>query len=370
MKMAGRKTSQALRRILCCCIPVALLAGFGGPAAFGWRLGDAVRMKNEVTNDLVGMGLVVGLNGTGDGGDFLPSMRPLEEMMKRFDDRVQLDREMKNVNNVAIVLLSVEVPALGAHFGDHLDVKVSALAAKSLEKGNLFLVPMYAPRADVKMVLASAEGMLTLPDDKHPTQAVIKGGCVLIEDVLPEEIKDNTFTFVLLTKWASREMASAIAEQINEEVAPETEGKPIAVAEDGTSVKVTIPQAERANPTPFIARLQGLRLPDLPGPAKVVIDHLNKTIVCTGEVEVSTTLVSQGNLTVTIGQPENPAGSKVPFVALDPKKVGNARMKDLQDALNLLKVSADERIAIMEALHDANALKADVIDTNLGMNRK
>src|SRR6187402_1347541 len=67
------------------------------------RIRDAVRMKNEVPNELVGMGIVVGLNGTGDGGDFLPTMRPLKEMMKKFDDPVTLEKELKNANNVAIV---------------------------------------------------------------------------------------------------------------------------------------------------------------------------------------------------------------------------------------------------------------------------
>src|SRR4029079_13935222 len=96
------------------------------------------------------------------------------------------------------------------------DVKVSALAAKSLKGGRLFAVPMMAPRADVKMSLASASGALALDDDKNPTEATIHGGGVLIEDVLPEEIKDNTFVLVLHPKMASRELASAISDQINE----------------------------------------------------------------------------------------------------------------------------------------------------------
>src|SRR3954465_9801336 len=99
--------------------------------ALGLRIRDAVRMKNEVPNELVGMGIVVGLNGTGDGGGFLPTMRPLKEMMKKFDDPVVIESELKNANNVAIVSVSMSVPAHGAHAGEKLDVKVSALAAKS-----------------------------------------------------------------------------------------------------------------------------------------------------------------------------------------------------------------------------------------------
>jgi flagellar P-ring protein FlgI len=357
------------RRPLWLCASAVLLAAMARPA-LAWRLGDAVRMDNEVPNQLLGVGLVVGLNGTGDGGDFLPTMHPLEAMLKQLDDPVMLDKEMKNANNVAIVLLTIDVPAQGAHSGDTLDIKVSALAAKSLEKGNLVLVPMYAPQAGEgkKLVLASAHGLISLPDEKHPTQGVVKGGGVLIEDILPEEIKDGTFTFVLLPNWASHQMASAIADQINEYIGPNE--KPIATALGPTSVQIVIPAAQRRNPTPFISDLMNLRLPDIPGPAKVVIDHASKTIVCTGEVEVSKALVSQGSLTVTIGEPDNPPGTKVPFVALDTKKAGDARLKDLQDALNLLKVSADDRIAIIEALYRAKALKADLEEVNEGNHDK
>jgi flagellar basal body P-ring protein FlgI len=70
-------------------------------------------------------------------------------MMKRFDDPVTLDKELKNANNVAIVMLSCKLPPQGAHSGEQLDVKVSALAAKSLKGGRLFIVPLFAPRTDM-----------------------------------------------------------------------------------------------------------------------------------------------------------------------------------------------------------------------------
>lgn len=328
---------------------------------FGLRIRDAVRLKNEVPNELVGMGLVVGLKGTGDGGDFLPAMRPLREMMKRFDDQVALDTELKNANNVSIVTLSMPLPPQGVHSGEKLDVKVSALAAKSLKGGRLFIVPMFAPRADVKMVLASASGELLLDDQSHPTEATIPGGGVMIEDVLPEDIKDNTFALVIHSKMASRELATAIADQINEDVAPQTGGKAIAVPVDGTCVQVTIPQVERANPTPFIARIMTLPLPTLPDPAKVTIDISSKTIIFSDEVEVAPTMISQGNLTITVGQQNNPPGTRVPFVAIDPKGTGNAKLRDLQNAFNLLKVGPDDRIAIVKQLYKSNALKAELV---------
>src|ERR1035441_2889395 len=73
-----------------------------GPA-YAVRIRDVARLKNEVPNELEGMGLVLGLQGTGDGGDYLPAMRPLMEMMKRFDNPVLVEKELKNATNVTLM---------------------------------------------------------------------------------------------------------------------------------------------------------------------------------------------------------------------------------------------------------------------------
>src|SRR4051812_49355339 len=114
---------QLNRCLFTCAFLIAICTSAVRPA-FALRIRDVVRLKNEVPNELVGMGLVVGLKGTGDGGDFLPTMRPLKEMMKRFDDPVAIEKELKNANNVAIVTLSMAIPPQGAHSGERLDVKV------------------------------------------------------------------------------------------------------------------------------------------------------------------------------------------------------------------------------------------------------
>ena len=341
-------------------VSLLLLIGLARPA-LALRIRDAVRMKNEVPNELVGMGLVMGLPGTGDGDDFLPAMRPLREMMKRFDDPILIDKELKNAKNVAIVSLSMPIPSQGAHSGDRLDVKVTAIAAKSLKGGRLFIIPMYAPRADVKIVLGSANGDLTLDND-NPARATIREGGVLIEDILPEEIHNNTFTLVLRPQLASRELATAIADQINEDVSPQTSGRWVAFAVDATSVQVTIPESEQRNPTPFIARLMTLPLPSLPDRALVTINAKDKLITFSDEVEVAPTMICQGSLTITIGAPNNAPGTRAPFVVIDPHSTGNAKLRDLQNAFNALKVSPDDRIAIVRGLAKANALKAILID--------
>jgi len=333
-------------------------------AANAERIRDVARLKNEVPNELIGMGLVTGLQGTGDSGEFLPAMRPLKEIMKRLDDPVLLDKELKTANNVAIVMLSVSVPAQGAHAGQQLDVKVTAIAAKSLKGGRLGIVPLIAPRTDQKVVLGWASGEIFLDDESHKTAGTIRGGGKLIQDILPEEIHGNAFCLVLNPNAASAEKASAIADQINEQVSPQTGGKTVAIAVDATSVMVTIPPAEQGNPTPFIASVLSLPLPNLPEPALVRINTKSNTIIFTDEVELAPTMISHKNLTITVaaaGTPANPPGSKVPFIALDAHHNGNAKLRDLETAFNLLKVSAEDRVEIVKDLYDANVLKARLI---------
>src|SRR6187399_91574 len=136
--------------------------------------------------------------------------------MKKFDDPIVVENELKNANNVAIVTVAMPLPVQGAHAGEKLDIKISALAAKSLKGGRLFMIPMLAPRADVKVILGWASGQLVLDDEKQPTSATIREGGVLIEDILPEEIHDDSFTLVIHPGMAARELATAIADQINE----------------------------------------------------------------------------------------------------------------------------------------------------------
>jgi flagellar basal body P-ring protein FlgI len=276
------------------------------------------------------------------------------EMMKHFGDAVPSENEMKNANNVAIVHLSMKIPTQGARSGDQFDVEVSALAAKSLKGGRLVLIPMFAPRIDMKIVAASASGDLQVDDPTTPTKAVIHLGGTMIRDVLPREVTGGRFTLVLHTNTANMETATAVADRINEEVAGQTGGLAVAKAIDETSIDVVIPKVEQGNTAGFIARIRTLQLPNISEPAKVIIDRENKTIMFTDDVEIATTMVCQRGMTVTIG---TPAGAP----SAPGTTPGMATMKDLEDAFNMLKVSPDDRIEIVEGLHKLNALKAELV---------
>jgi flagellar P-ring protein FlgI len=276
------------------------------------------------------------------------------EMMKHFDDPVQLARDVKNANNVAIVSVTMRIPAEGAREGERLDVEVTSIGgAKSLKGGRLFILPMIAPQTNVKMILGWASGNVVLDDESVPTRGVIRGGGVLTTSILPKQITTD-FTLVLHPNTANMETAAAIADRINEEVSPQTDGERVAVAVDATSVHVDIPKVEQGNTTAFVARILSLGQVNVTDPAKVYINTKSKTIVFTDEVELSPTMITQGNMTVTVASP--PAPGQV----VDPTRPVTATLKDLETAFNLLKVSPDDRITIVKMLHDTNALKADL----------
>ncbi|MGN6369962.1 MAG: flagellar basal body P-ring protein FlgI [Phycisphaerae bacterium] len=343
-----------IKNVLVCGVACVVgVAGFVSTAS-AVRIRDVARLGTDAPNELEGMGLVFGLKGTGDGGDYLPAMQPLLEVMKHFDDPGMSVRDVKNANNVAIVSVTMRVPAQGARSGERLDVQVMSIGgAKSLKGGRLFILPMIAPQTNAKLIYGWASGDVVLDDDSVPTRGVIRGGGVLIKDVLPKSITRD-FTLVLRPNTANMETAAAIADRINEEVSPQTDGERVAIAQDATSVHVEIPKVEQGNTTAFVARILSLGQLNITDPAKVYINTKSKTIVFTDEVELSPTMISQGNMTVTVASPP-PAGSVV-----DPTRPMTATLKDLETAFNLLKVSPDDRIQIVKMLHDANALKADL----------
>ena len=338
---------------MACVVGVVGLVG-GVRSASAVRIRDVARLATDMPNEIVGMGLVFGLKGTGDGGDYIPAMLPLMEMMKHFDDGVQMVKDVKNANNVAIVSVTMKIPAEGAREGEALDVEVTSIGgAKSLQGGRLFLIPMISPRTDVKMILGSASGDIVLDDPSTPTRGIIRGGGVLTTSILPVAIHGD-FTLVLHPNTATMETAAAIADRINEEVSPQTDGERVAVAVDATSVHVEIPKVEQGNTTAFVARILGLGQLNITDPAKVYINTKTQTILFTNEVELSPTMVTQGNMTVTVASPPAPG------TMADPSHPATATLDDLEHAFNLLKVSPEDRIAIVKLLHDANALKAEL----------
>jgi flagellar P-ring protein precursor FlgI len=347
---------------------VVLLVGSAATQAV--QIQDLVRIKGAETNKLVGMGLVVGLRGTGDGGKFAPAMRPLAAMMQRLIDPNTIAAELKDVNNVALVSLTAKLPESGVREGDHVDVQVASLGpASSLAGGRLFMTPLMppVPGQDIQP-LAFAEGPIIIEDDATPTTGVIQQGAVMTRDILSRYVDDHgRMTLIIHQANATWPMANTLATLINDLMAPD--GPPLAFALDQKNIIVQMSRRDQLNPASFVSQILEIQLdPSLVRTgARVVINERTGTIVMTADVQLSPVIISHNGLTITTINPQIPATAENPefvesrFVGLDPGKRAGARLGDLLDAFNQLKVSADDRIAIIKELHRTGKLHAQLI---------
>lgn len=350
-----------MRKILI--ILIALLAFPGVSHAV--KIADLTRISGQRTNLLTGLGLVYGLKGTGDGGDFQPAIRQLASMLGKFSNASAV-RELANVSNVAIVSLTATVPSNGVRNGDHIDVYLTSIgAASSLKGGRLFVTPMIGPRPG-SGIYALSEGAILIEDPSTPTVAVVKQGCVMEADLPSHYIDDRgQFTLVIDDPSASWTMASTIAKIINDGLSDD--GQLIATAVDPKQVVVTIPPAERARPDGFISRVQLLPVTLLPSEARVQINDKTGTIIMTGDVEISPVVISHKGLTIStinpapIPTPRTPVVTEKDAIAIDTTASGGAKLQELLSALDAIKVPAEDRIEIIKELHKTGKLHAKLI---------
>jgi flagellar P-ring protein precursor FlgI len=340
------------------------------PCAMAVKIADITHISGQRTNVLTGMGLVYGLNGTGDGGDFLPAIKPLVAMLSKFDNATAV-KELGNAKNVALVSITATIPADGARAGEPVDCYVTSIgAAGSLKGGRLFIVPMLGPTAqldqETNAPFAMASGAVDLEDPSTPTTGVIKGGCVMESDWLNKNVdKSGRFMLIVEAPSASWTTASTIAKIINESEGEK--GETLAVAVDAKTVIVTIPVFDRARPDGFISRIQRMDLPMLSSEARVQVNTRKGSIVMTGDVEISPVVISIKGLTISTVTPP-PVGTSVrPIlgeknaVAMDTTGTGGAKLNDLLAVFDQLKVPAEDRISILEELHKTGKLHAKLV---------
>ncbi len=329
---------------------------------------DLVRLKGSESSKLVGMGLVVGLAGTGDGGKFLPAMRPLAAVIQQLIDPGVVSAELKNAKNVALVALTATLPGSGVREGDRVDVHVSAIGpASSLAGGRLFVIPMTGPLPG-SPVYMFAEGPVTIEDSDTPTVGVVEDGGQLTRDVMAQYIDSSgRITLVIDGANASWPTANNLANLVNGVIAPE--GPNIAKAVDPKNIMIEVPDYERTDPAAFISQiLQSYVDPSQIGTgARVVINERTGTIIVSGEVQISPVIISHKGLTITTITPSTPATAanplveEVSFVSIDPEQRADARLMDLLAAFNQLKVQAEDRIAILKEIHRSGKLHAQMI---------
>lgn len=364
-------TSQCFRRTaaVASVLVMACLAPASTSAGAGLKLGDMCRLKGQETNTLQGLGLVVGLRGTGD-ADAAPTARSLARMMQLMGAPMAIDRagqlnldDVADAKNVAMVFVTAKIPDVGAQPGDLLDVTVNAINAKSLEGGTLMLTPMLGPRADNPTVYAMAQGPLNLSLDGPATTATIQGGAKMEATVRAAFHSNGMITLVLEKDFASFDTAQRIEDEINN-LSALTLGDPgggsssrtRARAIDQVHIEVQIPELYRENPIKFISFLLNIPIQISSHSSRVVINEREGVVVIGKDVEIAPVLVTHRNMRIeAIGS----AGFvEVGDVA---DESSNAKLKHLADALNALDVPTEDLIAIIKTLKAKGDLFGEVV---------
>jgi flagellar P-ring protein precursor FlgI len=347
------------------------------PACAEVRLKDIVDVEGVRGNDLVGYGLVVGLNGTGDG---LKNSPYTEEALSSFLERlgVNVQGEDFRSRNVAAVVVTAVLPPF-ARAGSQIDVSVSAIGdAKNLLGGTLIMTPLRAPDGQVYAVAQgpvlasgiSAEGAASTVVFGAPTAGTIPRGARVEREVHHDFSKMNRIRLALHSPDFTTAMAVEAA--INA-VSPGA----ARVTDPGT-VEIDVARSG-ADPVRLIARLENLLVaPEQK--ARIVIDQKSGTVVIGSNVQISEFAVTQGNLAIAVR--ERPGVSQPnPFsrlgetivlpdtdVTIDTGEEGKigvvprgATLEDLIEGLNALGVGPRELIDILKAVKASGALHAEII---------
>ncbi len=367
-----------MKNVLQCLLILTLTLWQTASTAAPVRLKDLVEFDGVRTNDLVGYGLVVGLNGTGDG---LRNSPFTEEIMVNILERlgVNVTGEQFRPKNVAAVLVTASLPPF-ARAGSPIDVTVSAIGdASSLLGGTLIMTPLNAADGEIYAVAQgtiiaggiSAEGDAARVVQGVPTAGTIPSGATVEREVAFDFGGLSTLRLALRTPDFTT--AARIESAINQNF-----GRPVAMMIDAGTVRLDIDGMHMASPAHALGRIENiLVVPERR--ARVVVDQRSGTIVMGEDVRISRVAVSQGNLTLRIQ--ESPLVSQPnPFspgetvvvprtnAAIDQEPgTGLAMIPDgtslsqVIAGLNALGVAPHDMIDILKSIKASGALHAEFI---------
>jgi len=354
---------------------VILLGPLVQPAA-AIRLKDIATFKGVRPNQLIGNGLVVGLNGTGDGTNVDFNSQELANMLSQLG--INASRDKMKVKNIAAVAVTALLPPF-ARVGSKIDILVSSLGdAKSLQGGTLLLTPLKGVDGQV---YALAQGPVSVGGfvasgeagggvtKNHPTAGRIAAGATVEREIPLNLLEKENFTLSLHDAdfTTSQRAVAAINRALRGNYA---------LSQDGGTINVKLPPAFKGQVVPLLASLENLEInPDCV--AKVVLDERNGTVVMGANVRLSTVAIAHGNLMVRIK--ERPRISQpLPFsegrTAVVPDSTvsigeGENRLMVLPEgvsigqvvqALNAIGVTPRDLIAILQAIKAAGALQAEL----------
>ena len=348
-----------MKLILTLLLTLSLTAVFPVDKSAAVRIKDIAQLHGVRENQLLGYGLITGLNGTGD--DMKKSeftLQAIYNMMTRNGITLNPDsiKDIK-IKNVAAVMVIASLPPF-ARSGSTIDIQVSSMGdAKSLAGGTLLMTPLYGADGNVYAVAQgplaigafSFGGKAAQAQKNHPTVGRISGGAI-VEDTIPVDIgRDGILEYQLRNAdfTTSSNMSRAINRKFGIGTAfPVTSG----------SVKITIPEQYINNKVEFIAGLEGLDV-IADSVARVVVNERTGTIVMGQDVRLSTVAVSHGNLSLIIREDYNVSQPR-PFAEGETVVTPETEMQVVEEEGQLVLLDMKKGISIGEIANALNAIGA------------
>ena len=345
-------------------------------AAYAERIKDLASIQGVRSNQLIGYGLVVGLDGSGDQTTQTPfTVQSLTAMLSQLGVTLPPGVNLQ-LKNVAAVMLTATLQPF-ARPGQLLDVTVSSLGnAKSLRGGTLLLAPL---RGSDGQIYAIAQGNVAVGGAgasaggskvqiNHLSAGRIPGGAT-IERAAPTSLMQAEYVHLELGA-SDFSLARGVADAINKEF----QGQ-IADALDGRLIRLSAPLIPDERVT-FIARLENIKVKTVQAPARIIINARTGSVVMNQAVTLEACAVAHGNLSVTVSttpivsQPGPFSGGRTVVAEksdIQIKQEGGqlsvmagAKLEDLVKALNSLGATPQDLLAILQAMKAANALRAEL----------
>lgn len=358
---------------------LALLVALSAASNVGAeRIKDIASFSGIRDNEIMGYGLVVGLNGTGDkDGTYI--FQPFANMLNRMGINVNQADIKGKTKNIAAVIVTAKLPTM-IRPGATVDVQVSSIGdAKSLQGGTLLMSPLKGPDGNVYAVAQgpisiggfSAGGGGTSTVKNHPNVGMIPNGAI-VEKEVPVQLNRKSRLELML---ASQDITTSkrIADKINEQFKAD-----VAKAETPSLIALNVPQDYSGKVVDFMSKVELMDIAvDLP--ARVIINERTGTVVIGDNVRISPIALAHGGLTIEI-KTEFQVSQPLPFapkkaetvvvpkeqVKAEEKKgylmeVQGATIGELIKALNALGVTPRDLVAILQAIKASGSLKAELV---------
>jgi flagellar P-ring protein precursor FlgI len=340
------------------------------------RVKDLTDIQGVRSNPLMGYGIVVGLQGTGDSAASLFANRSLAALLQKLG--IVVDANELTVTNVSAVMVTADLPPF-ARMGDAIDVTVSSIGdSQNLQGGTLLATPLLGVDGEVYALsqgplsiggFSAASGQGDRVQQNHPTVARIPRGALVERELALQLAGRDQIRLILHEKDFTT--AARLTNAVNGKL-----GDGTAKAFDGGTIDIAIPQARQSDPVPFLASIEDIEVePDRS--AAVVLNERTGTVVMGSEVRISAVAISHGALSIRIAtrtevsqpSPFSEVGATVEFdndeLVVQERGsnlmlVQGVSISELIRALNSIGANPRDLIAILQAMRAAGALQAEL----------